>query len=187
MKKIGERITFEDQKGFTTIVIAPASVDWKNAMLFGWVIAWTYVGVYIAYNFIAGLFSDDQQIYFAAFMVFWFYFEFRSIKSLLWIKYGKELIKIDEEYLVFKKSIKSYGKANKFFLENIKKFEEIENNDSKWIKAFENSYWELGKETMQFEVMGKKVKFGRKLNEQDVKLLFKVIEKRLNQKLKRKK
>ena len=185
MKKIGERITFEDHKGYTTIIISPPSVDWKNAMLFGWVLAWSYVGIYIIYNFAAGLFNQDQKIYFGAFMVFWFYFEFRSIKSLLWIRYGKEMMKIDDQYLVFKKSIKTYGKAHKYFLENVKKFSTIENNESKFIKAFENSYWELGKETMQFEAMGKTIKFGRKLNEQDVKLLFKVIEKRLNQKLKR--
>ena len=62
MKKIGERITFEDQKGFTTIVIAPASVDWKNAMLFGWVIAWTYVGVYIAYTYYQKLFKKITKL-----------------------------------------------------------------------------------------------------------------------------
>lgn len=187
MKKIGERITFEDHKGFTTIIIKPPSVDWKNSMLFAWVLAWTYVGVYIAYNFIAGYFDADQKIYFSAFLVFWFYFEYRSIKSLIWIRYGKELIKIDDQYLTFKKSIKSYGKAKKYFLENIKKFSEIESTDSKWIKAFENSYWELGKESLQFEAMGDTVKFGRKLDDKETKLLFKVIEKRLNQKLKKKK
>jgi hypothetical protein len=185
MKNIGDRITFEDHKEYTTVIITPPSVDWKNAMLFAWVIAWTYVGVYIVYNFYVGMFDDDQQIYFAAFLVFWFYFEYRSIKSLVWIRFGKELLKIDKEYLIVKKSIRKYGKANKHFLENVKKFSTIEQNESKFIKAFENSYWELGKETMQFESLGKTIKFGRKLDEKDVKLLFRVIEKRLNQNIKK--
>lgn len=185
MKKIGERITFEDHKDYTTVVIKPPSVDWKNAILFGWILGWTYVGVYIAYNFIAGNFDKDQQIYFAVTLVFWFYFEYRAVKSLVWIRFGKELMKIDNQYLVFKKSILKYGKAHKYFLENVKKLSTIDRGESKFIKAFENSYWEMGKETMQFEAMGKTIKFGRKLDEQETKLLFKVIEKRLNQKLKK--
>lgn len=185
MKKIGDRVTFEDHKNHTTIVIAPASEAWKNAILLSWILAWTYVGIYILYNLISGSFDKDQQIYFVTFLVFWFYFEYRSIKAFLWIKYGKELMKIDDQYLTFKKSIRKYGKAHKFFLENVKKLNVIEQNESKFIKAFENSYWELGKETMQFEAMGKSIKFGRKLSEQETKLLFKVIEKRLNQKLKK--
>lgn len=185
MKKIGERITFEDHKDYTTIVISPPTVNWKNAMLFAWIVAWTYVGIYILYNFATGMFDKDQQIFFTAFLVFWFYFEYRSVKAFLWIRYGKELLKIDNQYLSFKKSMKKYGKAHRFFLENVQKFSEIERSESKFIKAFENSYWELGKETMQFQSQGKTIKFGRKLEEKDVKLLFKLIEKRLNQKVKK--
>lgn len=184
MKKIGERITFEDQNNVTTIVISPPSVNWKNSILFTWILGMLYVGIYIMYNLLAGNFDKDQQIFFTAFMVFWVYFEYRGIKSLIWIRFGKELLRIDDQYLSYKRSLKKYGKANKFFIENIQKFRVVEQKDSKYIKAFENSYWELGKETMEFESIGKTIKFGRKLESQDVKLLFKVVEKRLNQKLK---
>ena len=33
MKKIGDRITFDDQKNYTTIVIMPPGSNWKNAIL----------------------------------------------------------------------------------------------------------------------------------------------------------
>jgi hypothetical protein len=52
---------------------------------------------------------------------------------------------------------------------------------------YENSIWVVGGERLSFDNLGKPHRFGRKLNDQDAKLLFKYIAKRLDEKLKKKK
>ncbi len=131
---IGDRISVEDNQELTTIVINPLRVKWKEILLMCWVAGFTFVGLFMIYLLATGFSSlnfkipptqedlDSLVIYGIVFLGFWLYFEYKTVKSLMWYRYGKELLKIDNEGLWVKKSILTYGKSTRYFFENIKEF-----------------------------------------------------------------
>ena len=100
--------------------------------------------------------------------------------------WGKEMIKIDETALTIKVAVKSYGKAVPYFLENIKKIRIQEVKENSIQAVWENSPWIRGGERLEFDYMGKTVRFGGKLDEKEQKLLFNLITKRIEEQLRRK-
>ncbi|MBL1280098.1 MAG: hypothetical protein COA33_007495, partial [Fluviicola sp.] len=52
--------------------------------------------------------------------------------------------------------------------------------------AWEKSPWIIGGDRIEFEYLGKLVKFGKKLNDKDTQLLFALITKRIDQRLRKK-
>lgn len=179
MKWIGQRISCVDDKSQTTIVIYPEKLGWKNSMLLAWFSVWMLIGAYICYELTQD-YSRDLKLTLVIFMTFWLYFAYRVGKAVLWQFYGKEFIKIDKINFTYKKSILSYGKAKVFFLENIHKFRTEELKETNLRYQFENSVWVVGGERLSFESMGKSYFFARKLSEQDTKLFFKYVSKRLD-------
>jgi hypothetical protein len=186
MKWIGERISYIDDKELTTIVIYPEKTEWKNNLLKAWFSMWMLIGAIVIYQLFLE-YTRDEKLMFTIFLSFWLYFSFKVGKSTFWQLKGKELIRINDQALILKKSIFSYGKAHTFFLENIRKIRVDELKESSIGVQFEKSFWVVGGERISFDYIGKNIRFGRKLNEQDTKLLFRLITNRIESRLKKKK
>jgi len=89
--------------------------------------------------------------------------------------------------LTYKKSIRKLGKANLYYLENITKMRLFHPKERSIQAVWEQSVWISGGERIEFDYSGKIVKFGKKLEEKDTQLLFKLITKRIEERLRRKK
>ena len=184
MKWIGERISFSEEKNKTTIVINPEDHTWLKAVMGAWVSMWYTIGGVVTWAYFKLDLTQQESLILVIFMVFWLYFAYKVTGSFLWMLWGKELIKIDEVALYYKRSIKKYGKSTPYYLENISKIELNQPKEKSLQAAWEKSPWIAGGERIEFEYLGKRVKFGRKLNEKDTTLLFKLITKRINERLK---
>lgn len=180
MKWIGERISFVDGKDKTTIVIEPKDVGWIRGAMGAWVFMWYTIGWAVGWAYFNQDLSQQEIIIVFVFAVFWVYYAVRVTKSWFWIMWGKELIKIDEVSLSYKRSVRNYGKAHVYFLENITKMRMSHPKENSIQAAWEKSPWIVGGERLEFDYMGKVIKFGRKLNEKDAELLFKFITKRVD-------
>lgn len=191
-KLIGDRISTEDHEKSTTVVIVPKRVLWKEILLISWVLAFTFTGFYFIYLlFFGGIdeletgvnfdqsVRDQQLIYLTILIAFWGYFEYLTVKAVLWNLFGKELIMIDTEALSVKKSILGYGKANRYFFDNIKKFR-YEKPDSTSLNTFlDNAYWSSGSEVFKLEYLGKNKSFGKKVEEKEANLLLRFLNDRI--------
>jgi hypothetical protein len=118
-------------------------------------------------------------------MTFWAYYAIKVIRSFFCLMWGKELIKIDEAAFFYKKSIKGYGKSIPYYLDNIKKIALFHPKEKSIQAVWEASPWIRGGERIEFEYLGKMVRFGRKLNEKEAKLLFTLITKRMEERLRK--
>jgi hypothetical protein len=187
MKWIGNRISIVDDKGKTTIVIRPEDKIWVKSLMGSWTAMWYTIGVTVVWSYFMFELTKQEKIAVFVFMTFWAYYAIRVTRTFLWIMWGRELIKINEASFLYKKSIKSYGKAVPYYLENIQKIAVNfpERNSLQW--AWESSPWIQGGERLEFEYKGKIVRFARKLNEKDAKLLFNLITKRIEDQLKKRK
>ena len=185
MKWIGERISFVDDKDKATIVIYPENITWIKAILGAWVGMWFAVGATVTWSLFTFEFTEQETIILIVFLTFWAYYAYRVTKSFLWILWGKELIKIDEVSLSYKRSIRNYGKSVPYFLENIKKMSVHQPKERSIQTAWEKSPWIRGGERIEFEYMGKVVRFGRKLDEKDTKQLFRFVAKKMDDRLRK--
>lgn len=186
--QIGDRITTEDHADKTTIIIYPKVAAWKLALLGIWVAGFTFVGIVMFWILFGGVYSlevigdnvedirDQQLVYTIVFLGFWMYFEYKSVKALLWFRFGKELIKLDKEALTHKRSVFGYGKAHSFFYENMKDFKVFETDSTSFGQFFENAIWSQGTDGLVFTYFKKDKSFGKRLDEKTSKLLLRFID-----------
>lgn len=199
IKWIGDRISTKDHQDHTTIIIYPKKEKVKEFLLLLWVLGFTFVGIYMFYLLLWGLddvlvngddveeIRDKQKIYLIVFLGFWIYFEYKTVMALLWYKFGKELIKIDDVAVSIKRSIFSYGKASRYLFENIKDFKTVEQDNTTFSHFFDNAYWTIGTDALSFSYFGKTKLFGRRLDEKSAKLLLRFIDDRVKKRMRKKK
>lgn len=187
MKWIGNRISFVDEKNFTTIVIMPETKTWQKSLMGAWVAMWAAIGVTVITSYFTFNLKNQEKIAVWVFMAFWAYFAYRVARTFFWIMWGKELIKIDEVAFNYKKSIRKFGKSTPYYFENIKKMSVEMPQTGSLQYVWEASPWIYGGERLAFDYAQKVIRFGRKLSEKDAKLLFSVITKRIEDQLKRRK
>jgi hypothetical protein len=183
MKWIGNRVSFVDEKNRITVVINPEKKTWITGLMGAWVSMWMVIGATICWALVALKLTEKEKIVLWVFLTFWLYYAFRVSRSLFWILWGKELIKIDEVALHYKRSIKKFGRSVPYYFENIKKFRLEHPKEGSLQAVWEASPWVGGGERIEFEYKGKVVRFGRKLEEKDVKLLFDLITKKIDDRI----
>jgi len=185
---IGERISTEDHPDKTTIIIYPKLEGWKLILLTVWVLGFTFIGIVMIYLLAGGIYNlevvadnvedwrDQQLVYLIVFLGFWLYFEFKTVKALLWYRFGREFIRLDRDSLTHKRAILGYGKSVKYFYDNIKSMHPFKSDSTSFGQFFENAYWSLGTDAVIFVHFNKEKSFGRRLDEKTTKLLIRFIE-----------
>lgn len=185
MKWIGERISFVDDKQRTTIVIYPENVAWIKGAMGAWVAMWLVIGFTIVYSYFTFPLTEQEKVIIYVFMTFWAYYAIKVMRSFAWLMWGKELVKIDEAAFHYKKSVRKYGKSIPYYFENIKSISMFHPKAKSVQSVWEASPWIRGGERIEFEYMGKMVRFGRKLNEKDAKILFSLVTKRIEERMRK--
>ena len=176
MKTIGDRISFEDSKAKTTVVIVPEKNLFVNALMGAWLGMWYCIGGIVIWSLIQLSLNEQERIILYIFLIFWMYYAFRISKAYLWLIFGKELLKLDRDGFHIKNSFFSYGKLRTYYFSNIKDFQ-FDIPENRTIRAvWESSPWVSGGERFEFEYFGKHEKFGRKLNLKESKLLFDLLK-----------
>ena len=185
MKWIGERISFVEDKEKATFVIYPTKQPVVNGLMGAWFAMWIVIGITTLWSFSVFQYNDQENIILFVFMIFWFYYAVKVARSFFWLLWGKELIKVNEAALFYKKSIKNYGKSTPYYLENIKKIQTYQPKPNSFQAVWEASPWVRGGERIEFEYLGKTVRFARKLNERDTKLFFNLITKKIDERVRK--
>ena len=185
-KSIGDRISIEETPKKTSVIIYPENKFWEKGLMSAWFSMWLVIGTTMSWSLSLKL-TNQEKIIVVIFLAFWIFYAFKVGRSLFWLMWGKELIRITPDGFTYKKSIKGYGKSTNYFLENIKSFSMNFPKDNSFQAVWENSPWVQNVERIHFEYISKTIKFGRKLTEKDTELLFKLITKRIEEYLKVKK
>ena len=97
MKTIGDRISFEDSKAKTTVVIVPEKNLFVNALMGAWLGMWYCIGGIVIWSLIQLSLTEQERIILYIFLIFWMYYAFRISKAYLWLIFGKELLKLDRD------------------------------------------------------------------------------------------
>lgn len=175
MKTIGDRISYWYEDDLLRIVIKANTDKTKEGLLFAWLMAWLIcIGIFMFQ--LAGPYNREEKLFFVVLIIFMGYFFFRLYKVWGWRKFGKELITISADKIMIKRDRKSYGKAYSYFQENVKGLGVIIQKETSFKHELEKSFWVIGGETVGFESLGTKVKFGLQLSDGDAKQLAGLIK-----------
>ena len=115
MNWIGNRISFIDNKGKTTIVISPEKNYLVTALMGAWLAMWITIGCTVFWSLFYLSLTNQEEIIIYIFLVFWLYYAVKVSRSFLWLLCGKELIKIDNLALHYKRSLLKYGKSVPYY------------------------------------------------------------------------
>lgn len=185
MEVVSERVSIDRADGRTSVVISARLPKGKETMLVAWFVAWLASGVYVMIARTGLPDGDPKRQFWLVFLAFWAYFLVRVGRAMLWRLKGFELWRLKDGVLTIKDSIFGYGKANTYFVENIQKVGAL-NVDATSLKyQLTDSFWTIGGERLGFEHLGRKVIFGKGLNEAESKRLLHVLQDALKEARKR--
>lgn len=181
-QSIGDRITISKQDSETIIRIDGTVESWMNHALLGWVVMWSFTGLYVIHYLYSGKADSDQVFFFITYLAFWGYFEFKAVYSWLFRVRGYELIKINSEALFIKRGVFSFGKVHRYVRENIKDLAKVEMEKNSLNAVYNKSFWVMGNEQIVFRYIGKNIGIGMHLTEKDTAALLMMIRKTLKKK-----
>lgn len=176
-KMLGKRTSYSTRNNETVVLISGKVERWKESLLVAWLLAWTVCGAILIWQLYSFEFEDKQYIILYVIFAFWAYFEYRIGKVTAWRIWGRELIKINRRKLVYKRAILSYGKAYEFFLDNVGKMEFIPKDERSWSYQLASSWWVMGGETIGFDHMQHRLKYGLQLEDDEAKKVMRFVEK----------
>lgn len=179
MEYVSRRVSVDRGDGRTSVVIGARLSKWREALLVTWAVAWLLCGVYVIYARTTITPGDPLRQYLLAFLAFWAYFLLRAVKAVLWRLKGFELWRIKEGRVTIKDSTLGFGTARTYFVENIQRLGLIKQEPTSLKWQLNNSDWVIGGERLGFEHLGRKVVFGKGLDEAEAKALLKLLEQEL--------
>lgn len=179
IKSISDRVSYKDHDDYTTIVISTKIDRWKESLMLFWLMAWTFCGTYFIFELSTNEYDSQTTVALIIMLAFWLYFEVRIGRAFLWRKHGVEFLKIDDNQLFYKRSIKGYGKAKTYFCSNIKHINKIERSKLSPLSFLESSSWFVGGETIRFTHNDKVIQFGMQLSDQEAQKLLDTFKKKV--------
>lgn len=179
MQQIGDRIHFNREPDHLRVEITQGISRRKESIFFAWLVAlFVSFSAFCWYWFNSPEQSSDR-IFFAVGAAFVMFFIVRYGKVFLWRKIGREILTIEKDVLVIKNAFGKRGKEERFDTQQIRKFGVIPYDFTKFGQFMDRAFWEMGGETMGFEHRNAKIRFGKQLEDQEVKQIARVIEKGL--------
>lgn len=174
MEFISDNVSVVKKDGTLSVVISQKLEGWKKTLFVTWFVFWAFCGVF----FIMALVTEparETKLGITVFLVFWAYYAWKIGKSLMWRLKGVEQWRIKDGQLTVKDSINGYGKAKKYFSENIKEFGPMIIDEGSWKWQMSNSFWQIGGERIGFSYMGKQIGIGKGLSADDAKKVSKKV------------
>lgn len=166
MEFISDRVSVERTPTSMSVVISTRLPAMERSLLFLWLLAWTACGIYFMVE-AAKPQTHEMMLTLWIMLAFWAYFELRIVRVALWRMKGFEIWRVREGELTVKNSLYGYGKASRYFIANIQRFGKLNMEETSWKWQVSDSFWTRGGERLGFEYLGKKVAFGRGINENE--------------------
>ena len=170
-----ERLTINKTENELEITIKSLKIPSKQNILLLWIVLFSLCGLAIATQFFFG-YDKSTNLFFAVYLAFWFFFEFKVIYAYRWRRAGREIIKINSTTIEIIKEIGKRGISQNINPNEVKKIIMFEPEESGFIKAMNSSYWHINKYKLAFEYNGKPIPFGIDLEKHDAKKLQKEIQ-----------
>ncbi len=127
---------------------------------------------------IAGFFDVEEQktkVMLLVWMGFWLYFSYVMVKALMWQLAGREIIKVRDGKLLYKRDVQGRGWVHDYDLGAIRNLRARPDESGSWIKRFGGDYWSTDCDSLAFDYKDREIAFGYRLNEKESEKIRKLI------------
>lgn len=150
--------------------------DKKQKMLILWLVLFSLCGLAIISQFFEN-YEPTIKVFLGVYLAFWLFFEFKVIYAYRWRKNGVEIITINKEELILTKNIGDRGVTQHYNRKDINKIDHFKNENSSFISAMNNSYWNINKYQLAIFIENKTFPFGIDLTNKEAKNILNQIRK----------
>ena len=178
IESISERASFARKENEFSIVISSAP-DKKKAYFVGIILLlWLIGGGYIISNYFT-LTDQKAKLMTVVWLAFWLYFTYVMGKAFTWQWSGREIIKLREGKLYYKRDTGGRGLVNNFPLKSIKNLKIAQDKSGSWMRQFGGDFWTTDCDSISFESDEKEITFGYKLSEKEKEKILKLLKKEI--------
>ena len=150
MTSIAPGISMDSSKDEVSIKIDAQSEGWMRVTLWFWNILWTILGIYVAYKVVFDFQDSNQRLFFAAYLIFWLYFEWKGAEALIFKLRGFELITISKDWVSLEIH---YGWRKRKYStprKSIRGIRRIASNRKSISEGFAKSFWTIANQQLEF-------------------------------------
>ena len=180
---MNERIIIDQQASKINITIRAFKDKWKQSLLMMWIILFSLCGLAIFSQFFLD-YDAQTKIFFGVYIAFWLFFEFKVIYAYRWRSHGLEYVSIEDTMLLLTKQIGKRGVTQAYKVSEIKNLRLMEDVHGYFLKSMTDSYWNINKYTLIFDVANQQVPFAIDLTKKDAQRLLKILEPYLSKQIK---
>lgn len=169
--KLMDRIIIDKKDDELLILIKAFLDDKKQKMLLVWIILFSLCGFAILSQFFED-YDNGTKVFFGVYIAFWLFFEFKVIYAFRWRKYGEEKIILKDGELSLIKTIGKRGITQRFKFGEIKKIDFFKDINGKFVKSMNESYWNINKYHLVFEMENTKIPFAIDITNKEAKKIM---------------
>ena len=162
-KKIGPNTSISKTSERVGIKITSQIEGWMSMAIFGWVMVWSGMGAYVLFYILFAGLTSDEQLFFAAYLAFWSWFEYKALYAWLFKKYGYELITITDGVISYSRKLFFLNRNSTFDVSTISPSRKALQSERTFAAAYSKSFWVVGNEQIEFSVGEKTIRFGMHL------------------------
>lgn len=177
---IGQRIAFRwSERGTSNeqlrVDIAQRVGQGQLLLLVIWLVLWFSLEAVVLYFWTQEPTQGNASMGYAIYSAFWAFFAFRIGKVLLWRLRGREVVVIDRRGISVAAAFGDRGLPDFFAHGAYRGIKRIEENPTQILRTFEQAFWSMGGETLQFEAGRRTMVFGKQLDNRDADALLRLL------------
>ena len=174
--RIGDRITFEQSDDQLRIDIRQGIPPTQMSLLTLWLLLWFSLEAVVLYFWTQEPSQGNAALGYAIYSAFWAFFAFRIGKVWLWRKRGVEVITVDRRGISVANAFGQRGLPDFIAHGAYSPIRRIEENPQQILRTFEQAFWSMGGETLQFSSGKRTMVLGKQLNDRDADTLLKLLQ-----------
>lgn len=173
--RIGDRIQFQQDDDTLRVTIGQGIAPTQMALLTAWLLAWLSLEAMVLFFWTQEPNQGNAWVGYAVYSAFWAFFAFRMGKVWLWRRMGREVIVVDRKGLSIAMAFGERGLPD-FFAHGVYSAPKtIPDNPQQILRTFEQAFWSMGGETLQFSSGKRTMVFGKQLSDRDADTLLKLL------------
>jgi hypothetical protein len=166
-----KRINISKKENTLEIEIKALKDDAKQKILLVWIVLFSLCGVAILSQFFYD-YDKPTKFFFAVYLAFWLFFEFKVIYAYRWRNAGLEKIIVNGAEITLIKEIGKRGITQVINSDKISNLRLYEPEELSFIKSINTSYWNINKYSLAFDYQGKPLPFAIDLDKTEAKKLL---------------
>ena len=175
MEIISERASVVKDEKSLSIVITSCTDKKKILAVQLILILWIMGGAVIVFNY-KKFSADNAKVMLLVWMAFWLYFLYVMGKAWMWLRFGKEVIKVQDGKFYYKRDVRGRGWVHTFAVENIRDLFSPEDKTPSWLKTFGGDYWSIDATSIAFHADDRQFHFGFRLSEKEKEKVMKLLK-----------